>query len=50
MDKQIMIEPCLAISLNLNKGKDQSKDNDKNTDDNFESVFKTEIEKYKGSV
>ena len=45
-----MIEPCLAISLNLNKGNDQSKDNDKSTDDNFESVFKTEIEKYKGSV
>ena len=50
MDKQIMIEPCLAVSLNLNKGKDQSKDNEKDTDDDFKSVFQTEIKKYEGSI
>ena len=49
MDR-ISIEPCLAISFNLNKDKDSTKPDDKNTDKSFESIFQTELKKYEGSI
>ena len=50
MNKEIIIEPCLGISLNLNEDKDSAKSDDKDADKSFESIFQTEIRKYEGSI
>lgn len=50
MDKNMIIEPCLNISFNLNKDEDSTNSDDKDTDKSFESIFQTEIRKYEGSI
>lgn len=50
MDKDMIIEPCLNISFNLNKDEDSAEPNNKNTDGSFESIFQTELKKYEGSI